>query len=217
MKNFVVTISRGYGSGGKWIATKLAEELKIQLIDRDIIKLASLDSGISEELFQKYDERVYKSILERYKTGTYSQTILPPSNPAYTSSENLFRYQAKILLSKVQTENFIVLGRAGDYILRDFPNVISVNIQAPFEDCVEEIMNKNSVSAKEAIKLVRSTDKHRAEYYAHHTGGTWLDTSNYDLCLNSSRVGRGKCVEVIKDYIACKTGIDARKLAEEGR
>ncbi len=78
-------------------------------------------------------------------------------------------------------------------------------------------MNKNSVSAKEAIKLVRSTDKHRAEYYAHHTGGVWLDTSNYDLCLNSSRIGRSKCVEVIKDYIACKTGIDARQLAEERR
>lgn len=217
MKNYVVTISRGYGSGGKYIATKLAEELNVQLIDRDLIKMASLDSGISEEIFGKYDERVNKSFLEKHRTNIYAGSILPPEDRAYTSSENLFSYQAKILLSKVKDENFVVLGRAANYILRYFPNVISINIQAPFEDCVEEIMVKNSLSAKEAIREIRRIDKYRAEYYTHHTGLDWLDSSNYDLCLNSSRVGRDKCVEVIKDYILCKTGIDARALDEEGR
>lgn len=176
MKNYVVTISRGYGSGGKYIATKLAQELGIKLMDRDIIKLASLQSGISEEVFGEYDEKVNKSIMEKYKTSVYEGTILPPEDKEYTSKENLFSFQARILLDMAQKENFVVLGRAANYILRYMPNVISVNIQAPLEDCVDSIMVKNNLIAKDAIKEIKSIDKSRSEYYRHHTGGLdWLD------------------------------------------
>lgn len=217
MKNYVVTIARGYGSGGKYIATKLAEELNIKLIDRELIRMASLESGISEAIFHKHDEKVYKSFMEKHKTNIYEGRVLSPDDKEFTSGENLFSYQAKVMLSMVQNENFVVLGRAANYVLRDFPNVISINIQAPFEDCQESIMVKNSMSSREAFREIRRIDKSRAEYYTHHTGLDWLDPSNYDLCLNSSRIGRDRCVEVIKDYILCKTGIDARALAEEGR
>lgn len=211
MKNYVVTISRGYGSGGKYIATKLAEELGIKLMDKDIIKLASLKSGISEEVFAQNDEIVRKSLIEKRKTSVYDGFILPPQDKEFTSKENLFSFQARVLLEMAQKENFVVLGRAGNYILHDMPNVISVNIQAPLEDCLVSIMSKKNLVAKDAIKEIKRIDKSRAEYYRHHTGGlNWLDFEYYDLCLNSSRIGRDRCVEVIKDYILRKTKIDPR-------
>ena len=211
MKNYVVTISRSYGSGGKYIATKLADELGIKLMDREIIRMASVRSGISEEMFGESDEKISKGIMEKHKTSAYDGMIVPPQNKDFTSPENLFRFQARILLEMAQTENFVVLGRAANFILSDLPNVVSVNIQAPLEDCVESIMSKNNMSAKEAVKAIKRTDRMKAEYYRHHTGGlNWLEIENYDLFLNSSRVGRNQCVEVIKDYILRKTGIDPR-------
>ena len=158
-------------------------------------------------MFSRFDEKVKKGFLEKYKINVYDGRLIPPENSEFTSNENLFSYQAKILLDMARQESFVVLGRGANYVLRTFPNVISVNVQAPFEDCVEEIMLKNSMSAKEAIREIRRIDKYRAEYCRHHTGNEWLDTTNYDLCLNSSRVGRDKCVDVIKDYITIKTGI----------
>ena len=84
----------------------------------------------------------------------------------------------------------------------DFDNVISIYIEAPRKNCVESIMKKLQVSEPEAHELISKTDKYRADYYEYYTrGGYWTNLVNYDLTLNSARVGREKCVDVIEDYL----------------
>ncbi len=205
MKKFIVTIARGYGSGGKQIGAKLAKELGIQLIDKELLQLASIESGISEVLFQQADEKLKKSLFPIFRKNVIQvDSLLHPQDELYLMDENLFQYQARILNLLALTESFVVIGRAADYVLRYQPNLISVNIQAPFEDCVASIVDRAKCEQKEAEKSVRKTDKHRAEYYKHYTGRDWNDITNYDLCLNSSRIGRDKCVNVIKEYITMK-------------
>ena len=107
-----------------------------------------------------------------------------------------------------KTESFIVIGKCADYILKDLTNVISVYIEAPRRECVESIVRKMNVSEARANELIQKTDKYRADYYKYYTGGNyWTNPVNYDLTLNSARVGREKCVEVIRNYLQIKFGI----------
>lgn len=198
MENYVITIARGYGSGGKQIGIKAAEALGIRMIDRELLQMASAESGISEELFILADERVKKKGFSFGGASKYTGGVLKPEDEEFVSDENLFNYQARILVFMASKESFVVIGRAADYVLRNFPNVLSVNIQAPYEDCVRSIMGRFMLERKEAEKAVRNIDKYRSDFYKHYTGRDWKDTANYDLCLNSSRIGRETCVEVIK-------------------
>lgn len=200
MKNYVIAISRSYGSGGKYIGTKLAESLKIPLIDRELLKMASIESGISEEKFNLADERIRKKLFDNYSRKLYQGGLLTPENSKFTSDINLFNYQAKVLLNMCRKESFIVLGRAGFYVLRNMPNVVSVNVQAPFEDCVESVMEREGLSMKDAMKKIKSVNKYRDEYLKAYTGLEWYDMTYFDLALNSARLGRDHCVEIIKDF-----------------
>ncbi len=198
MDNFVITIARGYGSGGRQIGKKLAEELGIRMIDRELLQMASSESGISEELFALADEKLKKKAPFGGAVRKYTGEILRPEDQEFISDENLFNYQARVLVFLACKESFIAIGRAADYVLRDFPNVLSVNIQAPYEDCVRSITKRFMMSDREAEKAVKNIDKYRAGYYKYYTGKDWKDPANYDICLNSSRLGREKCVNVIK-------------------
>ncbi len=199
MDNYVITIARGYGSGGKQIGKKLAESLSIRMIDRELLQMASVESGISEELFTLADEKLNKKNLSfAGNIRKYTGSILRPEDEEFVSDENLFNFQARILVFLASRESFVVIGRAADYVLKDFPNVLSVSIQAPYEDCVRSIVLRAMLEEKEAEKAVKKIDKYRSDFYKYYTGRDWKDTANYDLCLNSSRLGRDKCAEAIK-------------------
>ena len=198
MDNFVITIARGYGSGGKQIGRRLAEELGIRMIDRELLQMASSESGISEELFALADEKLKKKAPFGSTVRKYTGDILKPEDQEFISDENLFNYQARVLVFLACKESFVAIGRAADYVLRDFPNVLSVSIQAPFEDCVRSVTKRFMMAEREAEKAVKNIDKYRAGYYKYYTGRDWKDPANYDICLNSSRFGRDKCVEAIK-------------------
>jgi cytidylate kinase len=205
MDNYVITIARGYGSGGKFIGTKLAELLGIPLIDRELLYLASQTSGINEELFELWDEKTRTKFFD-LKKFKESENTIPPENKKFTSNDNLFKYQAKVLRSMAKKESFIVIGRAANYILRSQPNVISVNIQAPFNVCVKSIIEKKFVPQEQAEKDIQTIDKYRHKYYEYYTGLDWQDIDCFDLFLNSDRIGRNKCVDVIQDFTEQKLG-----------
>lgn len=204
MDNFVITIARGYGSGGRTIGIDLAKRLGVPCYDREILQMASDDSGINEALFHQADERVQASLFK--KKGVYTGNLIPPEDSDFVSNENLFNYQAKVIREKAMTESCVIIGRAADYILRTFPNVVSVNIQAPFEVCVAEIAERSSLSIKEAERKVSKIDKYRSDFYSHYTGQDWKDTTNYDICLNSARIGWNQCAQVIIDFTEFKLG-----------
>ena len=137
MEKCVFTIARSYGSGGRTIGKLLASELNIPYYDREILYLASEDSGISIDLFGESDEVVRKSLLDPF-SDRYRGGLIPPESNAFVSDKNLFNYQAKIILELYERGSCVIIGRCADYLLRDCPNVVRTFVWAPPEDCVAQ-------------------------------------------------------------------------------
>ena len=201
MKNAVITIARQYGSGGKTIAAMLAKDLGINCYGREILKMASEESGINERLFGMSDEKLKHSVLMKLLKRPYEGDLIPPESSGFVSDDNLFNYQDKGIKELAESESCVIVGRCADYVLRDFPNVISVFIHADREFCLEQAMERNSMSLKEMQRFIEKTDKYRGDFYKYYTGHEWSDARNYDLCLNSGKLGFKKCVEEIKAYM----------------
>ena len=201
MSKYVITVARGYGSGGRTIAKMLAEELGIHYYDRELLRLASDDSGINEKLFAKADEKLKKSLLFKIARKAYKGELIPPDSDDFVSNDNLFNYQAKIIKELAEQETCVIVGRAADYILKDNCNVVKVFVHAPLETCINTLKEMTGNPEREIEKQIESIDKHRAEYYRYYTGRNWEDAKNYDLCLNSSQLGFDKCVEIEKSYL----------------
>lgn len=201
MKNAVITIARQYGSGGKTIAAMLAKDLGVNCYGREILKMASEESGINERLFGMSDEKLKHSGLMKLLKRPYEGDLIPPESSGFVSDDNLFNYQAKVIKELAESESCVIVGRCADYVLRDYPNVISVFIHADREFCLEQAMERNSMSLKEMQRFIEKTDKYRGDFYKYYTGHEWSDARNYDLCLNSGKLGFQKCVEEIKAYM----------------
>ncbi len=201
MDKYVITIARGYGSGGRTIGKMLSEELGIPYYDRDLLRFASDDSGINEQLFAKADEKLKKSLLFKIARNVYKGELIPPDSDDFVSNDNLFNYQAKIIKELAETESCIIIGRCADFILKDYPNVVRLFVHAPLPDCINTLVEMTGKSEKEVEKQILDIDKHRADYYKYYTGREWENAKHYDLCLNSSKLGFGKCVEIVKSYL----------------
>lgn len=204
MRKTIITIARQYGSGGRTIGHMLAKELGIACYDREILSMASEESGINEELFAKADEKLKNSSLFKISKKVYSGELIPPESDEFVSNKNLFNYQAKVIKELAAKESCVIIGRAADFILRDHEDVISVFVHAPANFCLERAMERNSMTVKEMERFIAKTDKYRAQYYEYYTGRRWDDARNYDLCLNSSKLGFDKCVEAIREYMVIK-------------
>lgn len=206
MDKIVITVARQYGSGGRTIGEMLAKDLGIHYYDKELLKLASDDSGINEALFENADEKLKNTKLFKIAKKTYHGELISPESDDFVSTQNLFNYQAKIIRNLAEEESCVIVGRCADYVLKDYDNVLSVFIHAPENYCMEQAAKKISLPSKELERFVANTDKHRAEYYRYYTGREWTDARNYDLCLNSSKLGYERCVEEIKAYLNVRFG-----------
>ena len=130
--------------------------------------------------------------------------VLPPDSDDFLSTTNLFNYQAKVIRQLAETESCVIVGRCADYILKDYDNVVRVFVHGPYDFCLEQAMRVNAKPENEMRKLMEKRDKYRGEYYKHYTGQNWYDARNYDLCLDSSKLGFEGCVEAIKAYMAVR-------------
>lgn len=200
-EKIVITIARQYGSGGRTIGNMLADKLGIHFYDKELMKLASDESGINEALFVNADEKVKSTSLFKIAHNAYHGELISPESDDFVSSQNLFNYQAKIIKGLAENESCVIVGRCADFILRDYENVLSVFIHAPHEYCMEQAAKKHSMPSKELERFILKTDKHRADYYKYYTNREWTDARNYDLCLDSSKLGYDRCVEEIISYI----------------
>lgn len=207
-KRFVIALTRTCGSGATWIGQKLAEDLKVDFYDKKILSLASMDSGINEALFAQADETMKQSLLYRVTQKVYTGEVIPPESPDYTKNDNLFAFQAKVLKELAERESFVCIGRGADYILKDFPNVVSVFVYAPMENCINTEMKRLSMDRKTAEKHINEMDRYRRAYYKYHTGLEWESPYNYDLCLNTGEITVEQGAQIIEDYIKTKYGIE---------
>ena len=201
MEHIVVTIARQYGSGGKTVGEMYAKELGIPCYGMNLLKMASEESGINEQLFMQFDEKLRNNVLLRMTTDLYDGQVIPPGHKDFVSAKNLFNWQAEVIKRLAKSETCVIIGRAADYVLKDYPNVVSVFVHASPEFNLARAMERNSMTTAEMEKFIASTDKYRSDFYKHYTGRDWTDARNYDLCLNSGKLGFEKCVEEIKAYI----------------
>lgn len=203
MKNYVITIARGYGSGGREVGFLLSEKLGIPCYWTQIAKMASEYSGIHERLFHQVDEKLKGGyLLNKLKSQPNSDKIVEPSDKAFVSDFNLFNIQKKIIRELAKTESCIIIGKCSNYLLRDYDNVVSVYIEAPRKACVERLKNYLGIDEQEAAYQIYHTDKYRSDYYKYYTGGkSWTDPVAYDMTLNSDRVGIENCANIIIEYL----------------
>ncbi len=205
MENFVVTIARGYGSGGRVIGQRLAEKLGVEFYDKDLIKLASEASGINEALFGESDEKTKGGVFG--KPTKYTGGVITPDKASFTGEKNLFNYQALVIKQLAQQKSCVIVGRCADFVLRDCDNVVRVFVYADEETCVKNLAEVRGITdRKEALKRIATIDKDRSAYCKVHTGREWKDVLNYDMCLNSGALGFDKCVEMITDLLRIKLG-----------
>lgn len=202
MEKFVITVARETGSGGHNITRKLSEALGVPYYDRDLLRKASEVSGIHERLFGAADERIGLKEMLSAAEKVYTGEVLPPDSDDFTSTRNLFSFQAKIIKELAETESCIILGRCANYLLADRKDVLRVFIHAPLEAREERVASYSLAwSPREVTKYIRLEDKRRASYYRYYTGEEWRDAAGYDLCLDSSVLGEEGCVKRILDVL----------------
>ena len=197
----VITIARQYGSGGRTVGEMLSKDMGIHYYDKELIKMVSEESGINERLFVNADEKIKMTKLFKMVKNIYTGQLIPPESDDFVSDKNLFNYQAKVIKNLAEEESCVIVGRCADYVLKDYDNVLSVFVHAPKNYCMEQAAKKVSMPSKELEKYIAKIDKRRADYYKFYTGREWTDARNYDLCLDSSKLGFERCVEEIKAYI----------------
>ncbi len=201
MDNFVITIARQYGSGGRTIGEELAKKLGISYYDKDIIRMASDESGIRQELFGRADENV--STRQRFfaKSGLYKGELIPPQSKDFTSDENLFNYQAKVIRHLAETESCVIIGRCANMILKDYSNVLSVFVYGDWDFRIREASKKLSGTTKDIEKFMQKDDKRKEDFCKRFMGVDWADMTRYNLCLDNGTLGYEKCVEEIESAL----------------
>ena len=217
MEKFVVTFARGFGSGGKEIASLLAKDLGIHCYENRILTLASQLSGLDENLFNAVNEKIRTN-------GGFSGFLrgLPRSqnyiakNEKFVSDDKLFEYQCEIINSLADQESCVIVGKCADFVLKGRDNVVSVYIEAPRAFCLQRTIEHMGVTPEVANATITQTDKYRADYYAYYTHGNyWTNPVNYDMTLNSERVGIDNCVKVIEDYLIIRGFITKDDIGKE--
>lgn len=199
--NLIIALNRQYGSGGKEVGVKLAKSLGIKIYDSEIPELAAKKSGIRKDYFEKVDEKPTDSFLYALAMNTFSMTSTMNPLDHALSNDRLFNIQAEVIRELAAKESFVLVGRCGEYILRDEPNCIRIYICAPIEKRVERISKLYNISEKEALKKINSADKKRESYYGYYAGKDWSACSSYELSVDTSVLGTDKAAQLIKNYI----------------
>ena len=202
MKKTVITIARSYGSGGRTLGKLLAEELGINCYDREILRMASDDSGINEALFGQTDEKLKKSPLFRIaRKNPYKGGVIPPESADFVSDDNLFNYQAKVIRQLAETESCVIIGRCANMILKDYSNVLRVFVYGDWDFRIREASKKLSGTTKDIEKFMHKDDKRKEDFCKRFMGVDWADMTKYNLCLDNGTLGYEKCVEEIESAL----------------
>ena len=164
--------------------------------------MAAGNSGINEAVFAAADEDTKKSPLFNAFKKVYNGEHILPEKSEYATSDYLFAYQAKVMKELIKENSFIVIGRGGDYVLKDYPYLVRVFVHSQYKDCLAHEMEIMQCSEKDAAERIAKTNKYRSDYYKHFTGREWMDARNYDLVLDTSRYTYQQCAEMIEAIVA---------------
>lgn len=200
----IITISREFGSGGREIGKKLADKLGIDFYDKELLEIASKESGITQELFVKHDENYTNSFLYSLVMGNFPVTPDGRINPELPLNQKIFLAQFDTIRSLAEKGPCIIVGRCADYVLKNNDNVINFFITGSMPQKRRRILERYDIEKDKVEDFIRKTDKRRAGYYNYYTDMKWGEAKNYDLCINSSKTGVDGAVELMETYIRIK-------------
>lgn len=202
--NSIITIGRQFGSGGREIGKKLAESLNIPFYDKELIQLAAKKSGVCEEVFESVDEQATNSFLYSLAMGAYSMGSTGSFISEMPINDKLFILQSDIIKNLAAEGPCVIVGRCGNYVLRDHPNAVHLFIYADMECKIKRVSRLYDLPENKVKDKIVKTDKKRANYCNYYTNERWGVMQNYDFSLNSSRLDTDRCVEVIEQYLAAR-------------
>ncbi|HNW51976.1 MAG TPA: cytidylate kinase-like family protein [Prolixibacteraceae bacterium] len=198
-EKFIISIGRQFGSGGREIGEKLAASLEFSFYDKELIQLASEQSGLGKEFFEKADEKTSFSFLGGL-FGAHNNFSNEMYSNSYLSNEALFKLQSDVISDLAQKQSCVFIGRCADYVLKDHPHCLNIFISADMDDRIKRIIRKQNIPENKAADLIEKTDKKRASYYNYYSNKVWGAADSYHLCINSSVLGIDGTVEAIRDF-----------------
>ena len=188
----IITISREFGSGGRFIGEEVAKKLGIAYYDKNIINQIAEESGLSPDYIQESAELSPKK-------GLFAYAFAGRDITGKSLEDMVYEAQRKVILELADKESCVIIGRNADFILKDRDDVLNVFIHGDMPEKIQRISRLYHVSKQEAVKLIADTDKRRMPNYNFYTGQKWGKASNYTLCLNSSQLRYGRCEAVIME------------------
>ena len=195
--NTIITIGREFGSGGHEIGAHLAEKLEIPLYDKEMLDRASKDSGIAEEILKAHDEKPTSSFLYSLVMDTYSLGYKTGSYSDMPINHKIFLAQFDAIKKLAEEGPCVMVGRCADYALSDWPDCFSIFIHADMDARIRRIASKYGKSDKEAKDIIIKTDKSRASYYNYYTNKKWGSAKDYNLCIDSGKLGLDNAAKII--------------------
>ena len=190
MTKRIITISREFGSGGRFIGEEVAKKLGIKYYDKEIIGQIAKESGMAPEYIKENAELSPKK-------GIFAYAFTGRDITGKSVEDMVYEAQRKVILELAEKESCVIIGRNADFILRDWNDVLNVFIHGDMPEKIKRITGLYNVKEKEAVKMMADTDKRRRTNYNFYTDQNWGKASNYTLCLNSSQLGYDRCEAII--------------------
>ena len=194
MAKRIITISREFGSGGRFIGEEDAKKLGIAYYDKNIISQIAEKSGLSPDYIQESAELSPKK-------GLFAYALAGRDITGRSVEEMVYETQRKVILELARKEPCVIIGRNADYILKDRDDALNVFIHGDMLEKIQRISQLYRVTEQEAVKMMADTDKRRMTNYNFYTDQKWGKASNYTLCLNSSQLGYDRCEALITECV----------------
>ena len=197
----IITFAREFGSGGHEVAKKVSEICDFSFYDKELIALAAKESGLSENLFDGLDEKPTNSLLYSLVMGLQSGNSSYCRYGDITSADSVFRIQSQVIRELAAEGSCVIVGRCADYVLREQPRLINVFVHADLDFRIERIMKKFDMKEKVAQDYIVKTDKKRSSFYNFYTNKMWGSVDNYDISIDTSKIGTDNAAKLIADYV----------------
>ncbi len=190
-KQLIIAVSREFGSGGHCIAEELARRFGLPMYDRNILEHVADEKKVDSRNLEKYDELP--------KNRLFSRTVRGFSN---SPQEQIANMQFNFLRKKAgEGESFVIVGRCAESILKGYPGLVTIFVLGDMEAKIERIAHINKVSKSDAEQMIDRYDKKRKAYHNHYCQMKWGDSRNYDLCINSNKLGIERTTDTLEQYI----------------
>ena len=194
MAKRIITISREFGSGGRFIGEEVAKKLGITYYDKNIISEIAEKSGLSPEYIQESAELSPKK-------GLFAYALAGRDITGKSIEDMVYEAQRKVILELAEKESCVIIGRNADFILKDRNDVLNVFIHGDMPEKIQRISQLYHVREQDAVKMIADIDKRRMTNYNFYTDQKWGKASNYTLCLNSSQLGYDRCEAIIMECV----------------